>query len=140
SYRASGATSLPAYLLQLVPMIAVDGAMVAKGSSVGMGQDQVWDVSIDGPMPAMGEHNVYRAAAGSELVFGVNGNGLTSEVVKARLDAVPSGSAAESLHQVALNYWAQVELFDSIAAAAHGVYKQRLPSVGAFASPLSVDM
>ncbi|MCP4699273.1 MAG: hypothetical protein GY862_20860 [Gammaproteobacteria bacterium] len=47
-------------------------------------------------------------------------------------------TAEENLHQTALHFWMEHDLFDQLAAEVYGVYRQRMPSAGVFSAPLSV--
>jgi len=139
SYTDQGATSLPVYLIQMKPVVQMDGTTVASGSPITMGTAQYWDATLTDPQGSHTGTESFEATAGDEIVFGVNGNGITPEIVQNRLNTVVLHSAAENLHQVSLHYWMEHDLFDGLTAKAHGVYKQRLPSVGLFSSPLSVS-
>ncbi len=140
SYKDQGATSLPAYLIQVRPLIQLDGVTVATGSSVGMGQEQLWDATLSDPLNLYTSSESFNAKAGDEMVFGVNGNGLNPTIIQARTNQTQfSNSVAEALHLVSLVFWTEHDLFDYFAAKQHGVHNQRLPSVGLFASPLTVS-
>ena len=71
-------------------------------------------------------------------MLGVNGNGLTEVVLRARLAQYPPNTAAENLYTISLCYWLLFDLMDQMAAKIAGVVAQRLPSVGVFAVPLEV--
>ncbi|QSQ23977.1 transglutaminase domain-containing protein [Pyxidicoccus parkwayensis] len=137
SYVNQGARSLPVYLIRVVPEVQLDGVVVAQGSAVTMGTQQVWDLSLQEPGRAS-PPDAYEVIAGSEVVFGVNGNGVTRKVLEDRFASHPSDSAAENLHEVSLTYWYQHDLFDGIAASTHRVHTQRLPSAGLFSTPMEV--
>lgn len=139
SYKDQGATSLPAYLVRVKPLVRLDGVTVASGPVITMGQTQYWDATLIDPQGLTTGTESFTAIAGDEIVFGVNGNGTTLAAVQNRLAAMPSNTPAENLHQVALHYWMELDLFDGFAAKANGVHVQRLPSVGLFSSPLSVS-
>ena len=47
--------------------------------------------------------------------------------------------AAENLHQVALHYWMESDYFNDLSTRTGSVRAIRLPSVGLFSSPLTVD-
>jgi transglutaminase-like putative cysteine protease len=135
--RSSNAASLPAHLIHVVPVLTLDGATVATGASAPMGSTQPVDVTLEGPG---GSTTIsYDAVlAGDEIVFGITGNGVNQEVVQARFNTFPPDNAAEYLHQVQLHYWMESDYFGALTARALGVHTVRLPSVGLFASPLTV--
>ncbi|MCY1020835.1 DUF6310 domain-containing protein [Pyxidicoccus sp. MSG2] len=137
SYVSQGASSLPVYLIRVVPEVQVDGVVVAQGSPVMMGTQQVWELSLQEPGRSS-PPDAYEVVAGSEVVFGVNGNGITRKVLEDRFASMPSDSVAENLHEAALTFWYQHDLFDGVAAATHRVHTQRLPSAGLFATPMEV--
>ncbi|MCP4696287.1 MAG: hypothetical protein GY862_05505, partial [Gammaproteobacteria bacterium] len=135
-FRAAGATSIPLYLLRVKPMLKLDSAVLTGGSGIGMGQPQYYTLELKGPRNTYTVKGVI--TAGDEAVFGINGNGIVPEIIQKRLDAMDPGSAAENLHQTALNFWMEHDLFDRITAEAYGVYRQRMPSAGVFSAPLRV--
>jgi len=137
SYYDSGATALPLYLIQVKPVIKIDTVVVATGTLIGMGQPQYFEVVMTAPWGT--ERVLHNVIAGNEIVFGVNAVGITSEQVQARFSAVNANTAAENLHQVALHYWMEYDLFNQLIAKAVGIHTFRLPSVGLFSSPLTVD-
>jgi hypothetical protein len=102
-----------------------------------MGKPQYYTLTLSNPHDSYSAHGT--ATAGDEIVFGVNGSGMTPELVQKRLDAVPSDTAAENMHQAGLHFWMEHDLFDQIAAQAFSVHVQRMPSVGSFSIPLSVS-
>lgn len=136
--RASGAASLPVYLVRMVPKFKLDGVELGAGSALGMGRTFYFDVVLRGPDgPTTIE---YQAAVGDEIVVGVTGNGVTKEVVEKRFAGNPVDNSPEYLHQVQLHYWTECDAMGEIAARALKVHQLRLPSVGVFASPLTVSL
>jgi transglutaminase-like putative cysteine protease len=136
--RNANAASLPVYRINVVPTVTLDGATVASGPAARMGTLTPVDVVLDGPdgpTTVAYEH----IAAGDEIVFGITGNGVSEDAVRARFNAVPPDTAAEYLHQVQLHYWAESDALAEGAADSLGVRMLRLPSVGLFASPLTVS-
>jgi hypothetical protein len=136
NFWASGAASLPVYLFQVKPVIKLDDTVLATGTSIGMGERQYYTFTIQHPHTSY-SHNA-QATAGDVIVFGVNGNGITKELVQKRLETVPSDTAEENMHQVGLHFWMERDWFDELAAQVYQVRRQRMPSVGAFSLPLSV--
>jgi hypothetical protein len=132
------ATSIPVYLINLTPVVQLDGAAVATGNAVGMGSQHVVDVTLDDPGGST-TITYDNLTAGDEIVVGVTGNGVAPEVMQARFGHVPVDGPAEYLHQVQLNYWARQDFMNAIAARQMDVHMVRLPSVGMFSSPLTVS-
>jgi hypothetical protein len=138
SYKNSGATKLPAYLIQLTPKIRLDDAEVGAGSAVTMGSSQLYDVEMIDPQGLTTAVVPFAGTAGDETVFGFNGSGIAPAVIQSRLDKVDPNTAAEQLHQVAMVFWLEHDLFDELAATTHSVVRYRVPSVGLFSSPLTL--
>jgi transglutaminase-like putative cysteine protease len=135
--RTSGASSLPVYLVHVMPVIRVDGVERARGTSLTMGSLYAMDVVFQGPD---GPTTVpYQIVAGDEIAIGITGNGFPREVLEKRLAAHPVDGPAEYLHQVGLHYWMECDALGEAAAKGHDVHMLRLPSVGVFNSPLSVS-
>lgn len=103
-----------------------------------MGRRHVWSVTLRDPHDQYTRTEQFTGSAGDELVFGVNGNGLTEAVLRARLATHSSDTAAENLSTISLCYWLLHDLEDQLTAKLAGVAVQRLPSVGLFAVPLRV--
>ncbi|MBF5043867.1 transglutaminase domain-containing protein [Aggregicoccus sp. 17bor-14] len=138
SYKDAHASSLPVYLVHVVPQVQLDGAVLATGSVTTMGTSQSWELTLGGANEPSSIPDVYDIPAGSVSVFGIDGNGLTAEAVQARQQARDELSVAENMHQVALRYFTEYDQFDEIIARPLGVTKLRLPSAGLFAAPLQV--
>lgn len=139
SYQASPSyTTLPLYAVRVKPAIQIDGVTQSEGPAATMGTEQVWEAVLSGPNMS-GHQHPYTVAAGDELVFGIDGAGVTQDMIHARFQAGPSDTAAENLHTIALYYWAQHDALNQVAAAAKGVVVQRLPSIGLFSAPLQVS-
>src|SRR5207249_11952172 len=135
--RTGGASSLPVYLVNVVPVVRLDGAGQATGGPVRMGSSFPIDVILEGPD---GPTTVsYTQVAGDEIVVGVTGNGVTKDIVEKRFAANPVDNAPEYYHQVQLHYWLECDALGEIGARTLGVRVLRLPSVGLFGSPLSVS-
>jgi transglutaminase-like putative cysteine protease len=135
--RRNNAASLPAYLINVSPVVTLDGTVVATGASARMGSTQPVDVILEapeGPTTVPYENLI----AGDEIVFGITGNGVSPQVVQERFAAFPPDNAAEYLHQVQLHYWMESDYSAALTGSGLGVHMLRLPSVGAFASPLTV--
>jgi transglutaminase-like putative cysteine protease len=138
SARSSGAATIPVYLIDVVPVLTLDGNPVATGAPVRMGSFHSVDVVLEGPddSTTIAYDNLI---AGDEIVFGITGNGVSEASVKARFDAFPPDNAAEYLQQIQLHYWMQTDRWNDLTARALGVQWLRLPSVGVFSSALTVS-
>ena len=135
--RNSGASALPVYLVNVVPVIKLDGVERGRGGSIRMGSAYAVDAVLQGPA---GPTTIpYQIVAGDDIVVGVTGNGVTQEVIKKRFAAHPVDNAPEYFHQVQLHYWMECDVLGAAAANGRGVHMQRLPSVGFFSSPLAAS-
>lgn len=135
--RSSGASSLPVYLVDVVPSVRLDDVEIGRGGSTGMGSRFYLDAVLRAPGRATTVP--FQVTAGDEIVVGVTGNGVAPRVAEARFQANPVDEAPEYLHQVQLHYWAQADHLGALAAEGLGVRPLRLPSVGVFSSPLVVS-
>lgn len=134
--RDGGGDSLPVYLVEVVPVVDLDGVEITRGQPLGMGERFLIDVTLDGPEgPSV---TSYAVLAGDEIVVGVTGNGVTPDMLEERLATHPVSDAPEYLHQVQLHYWMETDYLAEIAARSLGVHAVRRPSVGLFSSPLTV--
>jgi transglutaminase-like putative cysteine protease len=135
--RAANAASLPVYVVNVVPVVKLDGVTQGTGTAVRMGSFFPIDVILEGPD---GPTTVsYTQVAGDEIVVGITGNGVTREVVEKRFAANPVDNAPEYFHQVQMHYWMECDTLGEITARSLGVHMLRLPSVGLFTSPLTVS-
>jgi hypothetical protein len=129
---------LPAYLINVKAQVELDGALLAEAPAAQLGSTQFWEVVLTPPWGGTPYSYRFKATAGSEIVFGVTGSGLSEAVIKQRFQAVPSNTAAENLHQLALHYWFEQDLLARMNARRQGVGYQLLSAFGKFSSPLTV--
>lgn len=136
--KARGASSFPAYLLNLRPTIKLDGTEVAAAPVVRAGAEQAWSVSFEDPSGVNGGNASFDNTAGDEIVFGVNGNGIGANAVLYRIAEGQPHTAAGNLEQAALLYWLEHDQFDQMIASRLGVLTTRLPSIMQMSAPLTV--
>ncbi|HZI15168.1 MAG TPA: transglutaminase domain-containing protein [Myxococcus sp.] len=139
AYRAGPGSSLPLYLLNVRPVIQLDGVERARGPGSRMGEQQTWESRFLSPGDPGSEPESFEVTAGDEMVFGVNAQGVTEEMIHRRFQQGPSDTAAENLHTVALYYWAQYDTLSEAVAATRDALVVRMPSIGLFSSPLQVQ-
>jgi hypothetical protein len=138
NYRLSEIETLPAYLFKLKPVLKLENTALATGTAIGMGQQQHLTIIINDPVRGpLTQKSLL--TAGNEVVIGVNGNGISSQMVENRFSSVDPNTAAENLQQTALNFWMMHDFYDDLTAQVHQVRRVRLPSVGLFVSPLTVS-
>jgi RHS repeat-associated protein len=128
----------PAYLINLVPQLKLDGLTAAAGIPLGMGSAQTLTIdfsSPDGEFETI-SHNVL---AGGFYSIGLNPQKIPLSLIsrrKAMLEAsLLAGKMApvddtvgETLHLVTLNYYYQIDSLNSMAAGALEVNVTRRPS------------
>jgi PKD repeat protein len=131
-------TQLPLYLFRVKPVLKLEDTVLAEGPAVTMGQPQDYTLTLTDPHQSQAQPPGV-VQAGDEVVFTVNGNGLTLDVLKSRAaSSRDTPDVAENLHQLGLLFWFEHDWLDSLAARVYQVRTQRLPSVGVFFMPLTV--
>lgn len=138
AYDGGDATQLPLYLFRVIPTITVgDEDVVASGNAVAMGSEHFLDIRLEGP--GYGETVSYQVVAGDEAAIGVNIHGYAQNVPRNRVESNPADTSGESLHQVALYYWMQCDLYNDVLTRNSDMRLVRRPSVGLFSSPMTVS-
>ena len=99
-----------------------------------MGQSQYLRMTISDPSGPIASN--YNITAGDEMIFAVNGGGITTEVIRARASQGVQTELADNLHFIGLFYWMEHDTYDQLTAKAMGTYVQRLPSVGVVSHPI----
>jgi hypothetical protein len=138
SYRANGASSFPAYVIKVRPLLRIDDRTVVTGNAVGMGADVEWRVNIipPGSSEFAGNVQAYSMAAGDETVWAVIGNSVDA----AELQSIQfPHTATGQLHAVGMSYWHQVDTYAKLIAKREQAVTLRMPSLGAVSSPLRVQ-
>jgi hypothetical protein len=136
---ASGATSLPAYLINVRPTLKIDGQAVASANAVRMASDQYWTVGFEDPSGFNSSNANFDNSAGDEIVFGLNSNGITADLIAKRYVEGAPETASGNLEQAALRYWLEHDLFDRMAADSAKVMTMRMPSAIEFSAPLTTS-
>jgi transglutaminase-like putative cysteine protease len=143
SLASQQVTSIPAYLIRLVPEIRIDEVVVATGPSIGMGKDQAILVTLEGPnQPA--DQLRHDRIVGDYSLLGLelgNSSGRRLSESRARLLEAKSklerqelagitkqNVVGELLNTTTLAYWAELNFFTQIAGSFHRVVPLRLPS------------
>ena len=137
--KAQHATSMPAYLINGLPRLSLDNKALADGPAVQFGAAQAVVISMTDPQGQYTAPATYKITAGDEMVFVVDNAGVDQAAPNRRFIAGAPNTASESLQRIGLTYWMLSDLNNNFAAVAHDAVALRLPSVGAFASPLSVQ-
>jgi hypothetical protein len=147
-------TSLPAYLIQLKPELLIDGALVATGGAIGMGEIENFTISITQPnlsgqvvhnKVTVGEYNAVALAVTKTSVDQLTAAKTKLDAMVTKLQSYDFTSLTKDdlignlLYTTALNYFADLDAIDSVTAISMGVLSIRLPSVGRFFNALTVD-
>jgi hypothetical protein len=137
--------SLPAYLIQVKPVLKAEGEVLASGGSYAMGEKHILSVDIIAPWY---QHNRdYQVTAGDFFALGLNPAGITADLFNARTHqhdlnntTGPDFAAymAEMFHQIALAWWAEKFAFNDIIGITNRVIHYQLPSHVLAGSPLNV--
>ena len=135
--------SLPAYLIQVRPMLKVEGVNAASGSASAMGVPQIMTVKVRAPWY---EHDSnYALTSGDLAVFALNPAGITSEVYSARTRANKLSSSghpdfiAEMFYQIVLAWWAEKYALNDAVSGVNKVIQYQLPSHALAGAPVTVS-
>jgi transglutaminase-like putative cysteine protease len=140
SYTSQDIGQIPAYLINVYPALQIDGQTVASGPAMTLGTSTIWSATLTDPQGVNSGNADFQRSAGDELVFGIDGNGITQSLIQSRMAADGgSFSASEDLFLVGLHYWMLHDAQDQLIANSYQVHQMRMPSVGVFASPLLVN-
>ena len=135
--------TLPIYLHRVVPSLTVDGGAPMTAPSLSPGQPGVLEVRVSAPWYTSTKD--YPIVNGDLSVIVFNPAGIAPAFLEKRSASVtPSAlsqleGAAETLHMVGLEWWAEKNAFNNLVAAQIGVVANQLPSHAVVASPLSVS-
>jgi len=137
TYAAQRATTLPVYLIQVMPTLRIDNAVVASGPQIGMGSEQPLSIAISSLNSSqMITHNLY---AGDYSAIGLNPSKISLDLLQNRIDKNDfSEPVGEMLHQTALSYWGEVDAFNDVIAKTIGVRNLRHPSELAATAKISL--
>lgn len=126
-YIKQYATSIPAYLIQLKPVLRIENFIVASGTTVGMGNAQNLNITFIAPNDS--ENVTHDLMAGDYAAIGLNPARISLETLQNRINENDfSLPVAEMLHQTALSYWAEVDAFNNSIAKSMKINALRHPS------------
>ncbi len=148
-------TSLPAYFINLKPELRIDGAVIATGTSVGMGNTETFTMTFSGPGANANDVISNDIEAGEYLGIALDLGRMSQEqmlALKAKLEATKAKLEAQDftgltkddilgdlLYTTALSYYAELDVMDFVSAKTMGVMAIRLPSETIFSSELKVN-
>ena len=147
SYVGTGASRLPAYLINLKPELRIDGQVVATGGTIILGTPQQFDMTLSSPtygatfisnQLTAGTYNAVALNLGAISAAQAEASTARASAVKAKLEQqdltgiTKDDVMGEFLHSHGLAYWGIVDFTNEMAAATNGVAHIRLPSAGIF--------
>ncbi len=147
-------SSFPAYLINLVPELRIDGQIVTTGAPSIMGSQESFNMSLN--EPSIGISNINNIIKSGEY-FGIGVDtgriGATRittlknklELTKTKLatqnygDITKEDIVGDFLYTTITSYFAQLDMDDEIGAVITGVIHYRTPSVGMYSLSLNVQ-
>lgn len=147
-------SSLPAYLIQLKPELRIDGAVVATGGAIGMGETEDFNIAIMPPNTSAqvvtnkvtaGEYNAIALVVTRISTSQVTALKTKIEQTKAKLetqdftDLTKDDIIGDLLYSTVTSYFSELDGMDSITANSLSMTVMRLSSVGRFFSGVNVD-
>jgi hypothetical protein len=153
SYAASS-SPIPAYLVQVQPVLRVDGEPVARGGSAIMGSDQAWNLHVRAPnTDVLSARNSIVAGTYAAVVpklttimpqqfaaIEERSQQALSRLQNGQSDLVATDAiVGEFLNVAGLGYWAQQDLIGRLMARAQKIQKVNRFAVGIFAWEPSVE-
>ena len=138
----NNASTLSANAVRVIPELKIDGQVVANGGARRLGTTEYWTVSLVSPSgQSYGYPTPYQWPAGSPVALVIDPAGTPVERVEEHLERLPATERVpieDALHMSGLAYWNMTHTNDRSAEINIGGKLQRLPSIGAFYSPLTV--
>jgi hypothetical protein len=147
SYVGSGASRLPAYLINLKPELRIDGQVVATGGTIILGTPQQFEMTLNSPaygttfisnQITAGTYNAVALNLSAISAAQAEASTARASAVKAKLEQqgltgiTKDDVMGEFLHAHGLAYWGIIDFSNKLAAATNGVAHIRLPSTGIF--------
>jgi transglutaminase-like putative cysteine protease len=147
-------SSLPAYLIQLKPELRIDGAVVATGGAIGMGQIEDFNITIIPPRLSAqvvnnkvtaGEYNAVALAVARISNDQITALNTRLDQTKAKLEEqnftglTKDDILGDMLYATVLSYFAGLDAMDSVASSPLGLAVTRLSSSGRFFMGVTVD-
>lgn len=136
-------TALPAYLIQVKPVLKVDGITVATGPSVQMGESGSMTLGFNFPFFSTSKN--YPVVMGTFADISLNYVGVTKDMFLQRVAEHNLSAGAdpdftdEMFHQLGLAYWGELDGYGDLLGKMRHVPHYRFPSHGLAMSPLSVS-
>jgi len=143
-------SSIPAYLIRVVPQLKIEGETVLTGASLGLGEELAFSYSVRDPIHGT-QHYPNRVLAGSHLSVAVIGGGVAIDSLRETTDRIRTtrdllaAADPESLAEVTreaflgdlfhaglLSYFAQFDALARLVALSQDSHFQVTTSVGTY--------
>jgi hypothetical protein len=146
-----GIYNVPAYLVNMKPQIKIEGVVKATGSSIGLGNQQTFNMTFSVPnlKTDVVSNNV---TAGAYYGIGLNPYKIPKELIaqrKAKLESAKDTVnisniytdeyIGEILYTTAISYFFELDVFDDIIAQLYKVAKIKQVSEGIVSKEISVS-
>lgn len=146
-----GIYNVPAYLINMKPLIKVEGVVKASGSSIGLGNQQTFDMTFT--IPGFGSDIVSnKVTAGAYYGIGLNPNKIPKKLIeqrKAKLESVKDtinqsniytdDYIGELLYTTATLYFFELDAFESVFASSYKIANIKQVAEGIVAKDLTVS-
>ncbi len=152
----SGVTGLPAYLINLVPILRLEGTEIARGGSVGMGKTEQFLMDFTVPGPAGGVDVVQNlVTAGAYYAIGLDPQKISSaqlDDLQARMELLKTQMAndptfipdsdeviGQLLHVTVMGYFAELDNYQAVLGSLAKVLHLK-PSTSAGIASVDLDV
>lgn len=132
------AREFPPYLIRARARLTLDGQVLAESGAMPLGDDLVLRVTFLGASGGAVKTVNFSVVSGDEIQIGINGGGLIPDQGLALRQRTDLGTAEGNLYVANKVFWTQADFQQRLLAHLNGAVVARLPSVGIFASPITV--
>lgn len=134
---------LSPYLVDLAPLMVIDGKVEAVLPAIRMGLNEQWRITVLDPLRLRpSQARPFEWTAGSQANITIDAFGLSKELLQQEAPSELAGQTVNSrtfLRAAGLSYWYGHDYYREVASTAFAGRILRQPSVGAFYKPLSVN-
>jgi transglutaminase-like putative cysteine protease len=145
---------IPTYLIHVKPVLRLDGNIVATGTSLGLAQEEIFNISISTPnastatqtkIVAAGSYNAIVPQISDVMPKHFQDVISRTSATKSKLESGDFASLSkddligEMLYDAGLGYWAQSELFNQLVASQAKITRNSFQRAGIFSLDLSTQ-
>ncbi len=134
----SGAQEFPAYLIRVRAKLTLNGTPLGETGALPMGGDLALRVTFVGPTGGVQKTARFALTTGDDVQIGIDAAGIEPLQGLPLRDRTDLGTAEGNLFVINKTFWTQADFHQRVLAQMSGVAVMRLPSVGIFASPISI--